>query len=149
MKDDAPPPLAELVVGIIFNCKRGGTGGDIPDAEAEYDSMDTVRAICGALASAGIRTVLMECDETLSQRLMETHIDIAFNIAEGRNGRGREAETPAILNLFGIPFTGSDETTLCIALDKALCKRLLSTYPYPYAPIPGHFKGEGRPSGRT
>jgi len=28
----------------------------------------------------------------------------------------------------GILFTGSDETTLCVALDKALCKRVLSTH---------------------
>jgi D-alanine-D-alanine ligase len=99
-----------------------------PDAEAEYDSIDTVHAIREALAAAGIEAVLLECDGALPQKLSETHIDIAFNIAEGRSGRGREAEVPAILNLLGIPFTGSDETTLCLALDKALCKRLLSAY---------------------
>lgn len=124
---DVPLPPAQPVVGIIYNCKRN-TGGEIPDAEAEYDSMDTVYAIREALASFGIRSVLLECDGTLSEKLAKTHIDIAFNIAEGRSGRGREAEAPAILNLLGIPFTGSDETTLCVALDKALCKRLLSSY---------------------
>lgn len=124
---DTPLPPAEPIVGIIFNCKKN-TSEDFPDAEAEYDSIDTVYAIRDALASAGIRSVLMELDQTLPARLAETHIDFAFNIAEGRSGRGREAEAPAILNLFGIPFTGSDETALSIALDKALCKRLLSSY---------------------
>ena len=124
---DVPLPPARPVVGIIYNCKRN-TGGEIPDAEAEYDSMDTVYAIRDALASFGIRSVLLECDGTLPEKLAKTRIDIAFNIAEGRSGRGREAEVPAILNLLGIPFTGSDETTLCVALDKALCKRLLSSY---------------------
>ena len=124
---DVPLPSHQPLVGIIFNCKRN-TNGEIPDAEAEYDSMDTVHAIRDALASFGIQSVLLECDETLSEKLKTAHIDIAFNIAEGRSGRGREAETPALLNLLGIPFTGSDETTLCVALDKALCKRLLSTY---------------------
>lgn len=124
---DVPLPSAGPVVGILYNCK-GETHGGPPDAEAEYDSMDTVSAIREALDSGGFRTVLMECDRSLPQRLAETHIDIAFNIAEGRGGRGREAEVPALLNLLGIPFTGSDETALCIALDKALCKRLLSSY---------------------
>jgi D-alanine-D-alanine ligase len=55
-------------------------------------------------------------------------LDIVFNIAEGIQGRGREAEVPALCNMMRVPFTGSDETTLCIALDKALTKRLLSTY---------------------
>lgn len=124
---DVPLPPAKPVVGIIFNCKSGA-GGTTPDAEAEYDSIDTVHAIRDALSSAGIEAVLLECDGALPHKLSQTHIDIAFNIAEGRSGRGREAEAPAILNLMGIPFTGSDETALCLALDKALCKRLLSSY---------------------
>ena len=98
------------------------------DSGVIFIAMDTVYAIRDALASFKIQSVLLECDETLPEKLTAAHIDIAFNIAEGRSGRGREAETPALLNLLGIPFTGSDETTLCVALDKALCKRLLSTY---------------------
>jgi D-alanine-D-alanine ligase len=45
---------------------------------------------------------------------------MVFNIAKpGR--RAREAQVPALLNLLAdTHFTGSDETTLCIALDKAL-----------------------------
>lgn len=124
---DVPLPPAKLVVGIIYNCKKG-TVEDAPDSEAEYDSIDTVYAIRDALESDAITAVLLECDESLPKRLSDTHIDFAFNIAEGRIGRGREAEVPALLNLLGIPFSGSDETALCIALDKALCKRLLSTY---------------------
>lgn len=124
---DVPLPPAKSVVGIIYNCKSGA-GGKTPDAEAEYDSIDTVHAIRDALISAGIEAVLLECDGSLPRKLSENHIDFAFNIAEGRSGRGREAQAPAILNLLGIPFTGSDETALCIALDKALCKRLLSSY---------------------
>ncbi len=30
--------------------------------------------------------------------------------------------------MLGIPYTGSDETALCVALDKAMTKRLLATY---------------------
>ena len=55
-------------------------------------------------------------------------MDIVFNVAEGTGGRGREAQVPALLHFYGIPFTGSDETTLCIALDKALTKRILASY---------------------
>ena len=124
---DVPLPPAGKTVGIFYNCKHDPDSGP-PDADAEYDSMDTICAIRQALDSAGFQTVLMECDELLPQRLTETKIDFAFNIAEGRSGRGREAEVPGLLNLLGIPFSGSDETALCIALDKALCKRLLSSY---------------------
>jgi D-alanine-D-alanine ligase len=124
---EVPLPPSQLVVGIIYNLKKG-IKTEIEDAEAEYDSIDTVNAIKTVLENHNIQTVLIEADVSLSQKLRDTHIDIAFNIAEGIRGRGREAQVPALLNMFDIPFTGSDETTLCVALDKALTKRLLSTY---------------------
>lgn len=120
-------PGGTLTVGIIYNAKHGSHSG-VPDAEAEYDNPATVEAIRKAIQAGGYRTVLLEGDEFLTDRLREQHIDIAFNIAEGLRSRGREAEIPAVLNMMDVPFTGSDETTLCIALDKALTKRLLSTY---------------------
>jgi len=124
---EVPLSPAGLKVGIVFNIK-GETAGDTPDDEAEYDSIETVYAIRDALKSGGFDVVLLEADKSLPQKLQNAQIDIAFNIAEGARGRGRECEVPAILNLFGIPFTGSDETALCLALDKALCKRILTTH---------------------
>ncbi len=124
-------PLGPIRVGVVYNLKQGGAVDAAPDGEAEYDSMDTVLAIGRAIARQGCQAVLLEADGRLLQRLDETQPDIVFNIAEGRGGRAREAQVPALLNLLHIPFTGSDETTLCIALDKALTKRLLSTYRIP------------------
>ncbi len=125
--EDVPLPPRPKVVGIIYNLKKGAKHC-APDAEAELDSIETVKAIREALKKAGLAVELFEADETLPCRLLSTPIDIAFNIAEGKNGRGREAQIPALLNLLGIPFTGSDETTLCLALDKALTKRILQSY---------------------
>ena len=56
---------------------------------------------------------------------MQTPVDLVFNIAEGVAGRNREAAVPALCELMGIPYTGSDAATLSIALDKALSKRVL------------------------
>jgi D-alanine-D-alanine ligase len=90
-----------------------------------------VFAIESAIRRQGFDTILLEADEELPQKLRQHRPAFVFNIAEGRGGRAREAQVPALLNLFQIPFTGSDETTLCIALDKALSKRLLSSYHIP------------------
>lgn len=122
--EDVPLPVK---VALVFNLKRG-KDASTDDAEAEYDGIDTVNAIRDALVRHGYNVGLYEADESLAERLMREKPDIAFNIAEGRTGRAREAQIPALLSLLGIPFTGSDETTLCIALDKALTKRLLATY---------------------
>ena len=122
-----PEPGPTLKVGLVYNLKKHITS-HVADAEAEYDNIETVYAIREALEDDHCRVELMEADETLPERLAKHTVDIVFNIAEGIRGRGREAEVPALCNMMRIPYTGSDETTLCIALDKALTKRILSTY---------------------
>lgn len=124
-------PLGQLTIGVTYNLKHAESADCAPDDQAEYDSMDTVLAIESAIRSHGHHTVLLEADDHLPQKLLQTKPDLIFNIAEGRGGRAREAQVPALLNLFGIPFTGSEETTLCVSLDKALAKRLLATYRIP------------------
>ena len=125
-------PLEPIQVGVVYNLKRAEQSRSAaPDDQAEYDSMDTVLAIEQALQRQGCRTVLLEADEELPEKLRRHRPDFVFNIAEGRGGRARETQVPALLSLFDIPYTGSDETTLCIALDKALTKRLLATYRIP------------------
>lgn len=125
-------PLGPVKVGVTYNLKRAEhASGKAPDDQAEFDSMDTVLAIEAAIRRRGLTTVLLEADDSLPQKLREEQPDIVFNIAEGSGGRAREAQVPALLGLLQIPFTGSDETTLCLALDKALAKRLLATYRVP------------------
>lgn len=139
MDDNESVGLSRLLhVGITFNLKKGkreernrlsaGPEPAAPDAEAEYDDISTVMAIKEALESRNCRVTLLEADEGLPLKLAEDKPDIVFNIAEGIQGRGREAQVPALLDFYRIPYTGSDETTLCISLDKALTKRFVSTY---------------------
>ncbi|MCL2879160.1 MAG: ATP-grasp domain-containing protein [Treponema sp.] len=116
-----------LNVGVAYNLKRNAPSA-LPDAEAEFDDIDTIRAIQNALESAGCDVALYEATEEFPAMLSRNRPDIVFNIAEGMNGRGREAQVPAILSFLGIPFTGSDETTMCLAMDKALAKRLVASH---------------------
>jgi D-alanine-D-alanine ligase len=64
----------------------------------------------------------------LPSRLVEAKLDLVFNIAEGLSGRNREAQVPALCELVGVPYTGSDSATLALALDKALAKRILKQH---------------------
>jgi len=120
-----PLPDGAYNIGLIYNLKKG-IRTKVIDEEAEYDSIDTITAIKSALASKGHNVVLLEADRALPENLKKARIDIAFNIAEGIGGRCREAQVPAMLDFFGIPYTGSDSATLLIALDKAMTKKFLS-----------------------
>jgi D-alanine-D-alanine ligase len=113
-----------LRIGFTFNMKRvESKHGN--DAEAEYDPPETIEAIRAALESLGHDIILLEANSELPGRLMEKSVDLVFNIADGLGGRNREAAVPALCELCGIPYTGSDSATLALALDKALTKRIL------------------------
>ena len=116
-----PEPLR---IGFTHNMKRvDSKGGD--DAEAEYDAPQTIEAISQALESYGHVVVPLEATAELPRQLTDSPVDLVFNIAEGVEGRNREAAVPALCELMGIPYTGSDAATLSIALDKALSKKVL------------------------
>jgi D-alanine-D-alanine ligase len=116
-----PGPLR---IGFSYNVKRvDSKAGD--DTEAEYDAPETIESIRDALESYGHVVVPVEATAELPRQLMDSPVDLVFNIAEGVSGRNREAAVPALCELMGIPYTGSDAATLSIALDKALSKRVL------------------------
>jgi len=123
--EEIPKPNPPLRVGLTYNLKSTHSAGD---EEAEYDDMETILAIKNALERGNCRVELLEATAELPQKLSDAKLDIVFNIAEGTHGRGREAQVPAILSYLKIPYVGSDETTLCVALDKALTKRVLQSY---------------------
>src|SRR5262249_54237562 len=53
--------------------------------------------------------------------------DFVFNLAEGcGHARSREARVPAVLEMLGIPFSGSDPLALAASLDKEVAKRLVN-----------------------
>jgi D-alanine-D-alanine ligase len=116
-----PEPLR---IGFTFNVKRvSSKNGN--DTEAEYDAPETIDSIRDALESYGHVVLPFEATAELPRLLMDSPVDLVFNIAEGVEGRNREAAVPALCELMGIPYTGSDAATLSIALDKALSKRVL------------------------
>lgn len=115
-----PTQKTSLLVGLIFNMKR-----ETNETEAEFDSPGTIQAIATAIESFGHTVVQLEAKPELPRRLLATKPDVVFNIAEGIRGRGREAQVPALLELLGIPYSGSDSTTMSLCLDKGLTKQIL------------------------
>jgi D-alanine-D-alanine ligase len=113
-------------VGFVYNVRGSGraTSG-YTDEEAEFDDPAAIDAIRAAIAAHGHDVIDFEANETLPATLVAAPVDVVFNIAEGRGPRSREAQVPALLELLGIPYTGSDAVTLGITLDKSLAKSLV------------------------
>jgi len=102
------------------------------DIFAEWDTIDTINAVKNAL-SMHHNVTMIEANEDAFEKFRSLRPDIVFNIAEGFNGIGREAQIPAMLDLLNIPYTGSDPLTLATCLNKARTKEILTYYKIPNA----------------
>ncbi|MEZ4814567.1 MAG: ATP-grasp domain-containing protein [Bdellovibrionota bacterium] len=120
-------PLSRLRVGFTYNEKRLTPGMDpLTDLEAEFDAPKTLEAIRNAIRKQGHEVIDFEATSDLPAKLGSADVDLVFNIAEGLRGRNRESQVPALLDMMGIPYTGSDATTLAVTLDKGLAKKVVA-----------------------
>jgi D-alanine-D-alanine ligase len=115
-----------LNVGLMYNLGKyeQPEEGEPPDAHAELDSEQTVMAVASALASAGHQVIMIEGNEDAYLKLRQTRPDIVFNVCEGLRGNSRESHVPALLEMLGIPYTGSGVLPLALALDKTAAKKM-------------------------
>jgi D-alanine-D-alanine ligase len=108
-------------VGFVYNVRSEHALAE-GDEDAEFDDPATIAAISDAIVAHGHDVVGLEADPALPAALVAANVDVVFNIAEGKGSRSREAQVPALLDLLGIPFTGSDAVALGVTLDKSVAK---------------------------
>jgi D-alanine-D-alanine ligase len=93
---------------------------------AEFDHPVTIQAIEGALRELGYETDRIGHIRSLAARLVAgDRWDLVFNIAEGLKGFGREAQVPALLEAYDIPYTFSDPLILSLTLHKGMTKHVI------------------------
>ena len=118
-----------LTIGLVYDLRSDYLAEGFDEAAvAEFDSESTIEALERTLQALGHRTDRIGSARALCRRLVGgSRWDLAFNIAEGLAGRSREAQAPAILELFGVPYTFSDPLVCAATLDKAVAKRLVQS----------------------
>src|SRR5215510_7376205 len=103
---------------------------------AEFDNIETIETLAGALERLGHEVDRIGTVRQLAQRLVAgDRWDLVFNIAEGLKGVGREAQVPALLDAYDIPYTFSDPLVMALALHKGMAKRVARDCGVPTAPF--------------
>jgi len=93
---------------------------------AEFDKEDTIEGIEQTLQQLGYHTQRIGHLKQLASALERgEQWDLVFNICEGMYGIGREAQVPALLDAFQIPYVFSGPLVLALTLDKGLTKRVV------------------------
>jgi D-alanine-D-alanine ligase len=95
------------------------------ERQAEFDPPAVIAALRAALEALGHAVApLGGARDLLRDPGRLKGVELVFNIAEGDEGRCREAWVPVLLDLFEVPYVGSDALALALGLDKAAVKRL-------------------------
>jgi D-alanine-D-alanine ligase len=109
-----------MLIALILNTRHAES-----EFEVEYDPPHTVELIKHGIIATGHDYVFIEADEKFVENLKALKPDLVFNRAEGLRGDSRESHVPAILEMLGIPYVGSNVLTTAIGLNKAWAKKVL------------------------
>jgi D-alanine-D-alanine ligase len=126
-----------MLIGLTYDLRSAYLAAGLSDEEtAEFDRESTVEAIERALRELGHQTQRIGHARQLIERLNGgNRWDLMFNIAEGLSGIAREAQVPAILDVYGIPYVFSDPLVLALTLQKGLTKTVVRAAGVPTAPF--------------
>ncbi len=116
-----------MKIGLTYDLRQDYLDMGYSELEtAEFDSIETVEGLEEALFTLGHETVRIGNGRRLTECLvMGDRWDLVFNIAEGLRGVGREAQVPAILDLYEIPYTFSDPLVMSLCLHKGMTKQII------------------------
>lgn len=115
-------------IGLTYDLRSEYLAAGYGEEEtAEFDRPDTIDSIDAALRTLGHQTDRIGHVRQLVQRLAAgDRWDLVFNICEGLRGPGREAQVPALLDAFDVPYTFADPLVMSVCLHKGLTKLIVS-----------------------
>jgi D-alanine-D-alanine ligase len=118
-----------LRIGLVYDLRDDYLAqGFTEEQVAEFDSAATIAALDQTLQSLGYKVERIGRGLALAAQLaVGQRWDLVFNFSEGVHGRSREAQVPALLEMYGIPYTFSDPLVCALTLDKAMTKRVIQS----------------------
>jgi D-alanine-D-alanine ligase len=124
-----------MKIGLTYDLKTTYLQQGFSHEEvAEFDAEETIAGIESTLIELGYFPErignIMELAHALTNG---QRWDLVFNIAEGLYGIGREAQVPALLDAFRIPYVFSDPMVLSLTLHKAMAKHVILGHGIPTA----------------
>jgi D-alanine-D-alanine ligase len=117
----------KVKIGLTYDLRQDYLDMGYSELEtAERDAIETIEGIEQALSALGHQPVRIGSGKRLVEALARgDRWDLVFNISEGLVGIGREAQVPAILDLYEIPYTFSDPLVMSLCLHKGMTKQII------------------------
>ena len=125
--------VKKLKVGLTYDLRDDYLKeGYSLEETAEFDLPDTIDAIEKVILDNGYEACRIGNIKALIRSLAAgERWDLVFNIAEGLHGFGREAQIPALLDAYKIPYTFSDPLGQALTLHKGMTKHIVRSLGIP------------------
>lgn len=110
-----------LKIGIAYDVKEDYKLEAEDWKYSDFSTLAEIQYAKGLFEARGHTVVLLGNYEKIYQALKNDRlpdVDIVFNTAEGIGSRNREGWIPSLLEMNGIPFSGSDAFALSLSLSK-------------------------------
>jgi D-alanine-D-alanine ligase len=125
-------PLTPARIGVLM-------GGQSAEREV---SLKTGHAVHAALRRRGYEAVTIDVDAAVVQRLRRHKVELAFMALHGPGGE--DGTIQGLLEVLGIPYTGSGVRASAIAMHKGTAKVMLESFGIPVPPGTVLHAGEKR-----
>jgi len=111
-----------MKIGIIFDLKDDYNLKNT--AFCDFTCLEEVMILANILSEMGHKVKLFQGVDIVlkSAEYIKNSLDVVINLTEGHKSRSREALVPALLEMYDIPFIGSDCYASVVSLDKYLTK---------------------------
>ena len=103
-------------------------------------SLRSGQAVFNALKELGFNAVFIDAGKDLCEKIKEEKIDIAFLVLHG--GWGENGAVQGMLEVMGIPYTGSGVLSSALAMDKEATKKIFIYHGIPVPPFKVVYKQE-------
>lgn len=128
-----------MKVAVVYNRESRNVINIFGTPNREKYGKRTIRAITEALRAGGHQVARFEADKLLIQNLEEfmprvvsgERPGLVFNISYGIQGQARYTHVPSILEMVGIPYTGSGPMAHSLSLDKVVAKMIFRQHGLP------------------
>lgn len=142
MEDDSEPPSKHKLragtkrIAFVYNIRHKYPNPKKPDTflEADYDDKETIDLIIKHLRRNFVVYPVEANEEAyLTLYKIKDKIDLVLNYSEGLHGKDKYSHVPAMLEMLGIPYTGSGPLTQALIMNKDKTKELFVSNGIPTA----------------
>lgn len=127
--------MREMSILILYSLPAPSFPNGSPDLIGRESVISRLRAVQEALRSLGHSVETLDAKEDLSsflRRIISVKTDLIFNLCEEFKGQTQfEMNVAALLELLGIPFTGSSAFVLGLSQNKGKTKSILAHHGIP------------------